>query len=177
MEQRAREEAAEEDFSLSAPTQTDVKSCPLHPGTISVEKVPPAVFLTAAHEPPTAQTSFELPEMSLYTGLAITALGTADAIIENRSLEAGADSPQAARELGHQTGEKGRTRPVPAGSNRPGGLTMRGPAMAGALLAGLAMLLAGCRGAGNAVADAALNTAIAATYSGVRRANGECYSP
>lgn len=35
----------------------------------------------------------------------------------------------------------------------------------------------GCASAGGAVASAAVNTAIAATASGVRRANGECYTP
>lgn len=35
----------------------------------------------------------------------------------------------------------------------------------------------GCASAGGAVASAAVNTAIAATVSGVRRANGECYTP
>ncbi|MGI5860895.1 MAG: hypothetical protein ACOX6T_02440 [Myxococcales bacterium] len=51
---------------------------------------------------------------------------------------------------------------------------MRGLTSAGALVVGVSLLLAGCRGA---VAGAALNTAIAATYSGVRRAGGDCYSP
>lgn len=38
--------------------------------------------------------------------------------------------------------------------------------------------LSGCAGAAaGAVANAAVNTAIAATASGVRRANGECFTP
>lgn len=40
------------------------------------------------------------------------------------------------------------------------------------------MALSGCAGAAaGAVANAAVNTAIAATASGVRRANGECFTP
>lgn len=39
-------------------------------------------------------------------------------------------------------------------------------------------MLAGCAAAAaGAVANAAINTAVAATASGVRRANGECFTP
>ncbi len=38
-------------------------------------------------------------------------------------------------------------------------------------------VLPGCAGVGGAVGNAAINTAIAATASGVRRANGECFTP
>lgn len=37
--------------------------------------------------------------------------------------------------------------------------------------------LAGCAASGAAIGTAVVNTAIAATASGVRRANGECYTP
>ncbi len=41
----------------------------------------------------------------------------------------------------------------------------------------VAVLLEGCAGAAaGAVANAAINTAIAGTVSGVRRANGECFT-
>jgi hypothetical protein len=40
-----------------------------------------------------------------------------------------------------------------------------------------ALTALGCANAGGAVATAAVNTAIAATASGVRRANGECFTP
>jgi hypothetical protein len=43
--------------------------------------------------------------------------------------------------------------------------------------AGIALFTAGCQAAGGAAAGAVINTAIAASYSGVRRANGECFSP
>ena len=36
--------------------------------------------------------------------------------------------------------------------------------------------LTGCAAAGGAVANAAINTAIAGTVSGVRRANGDCFT-
>lgn len=39
-------------------------------------------------------------------------------------------------------------------------------------------LFSGCAGAAaGAVANAAINTAVAATASGVRRANGDCFTP
>jgi hypothetical protein len=42
----------------------------------------------------------------------------------------------------------------------------------------LSLLLPGCAGAAaGAVANAAINTATAAAVSGVRRANGECFTP
>jgi hypothetical protein len=40
----------------------------------------------------------------------------------------------------------------------------------------LLLLLSGCAGASGAVVNAAVNTAIAATASGVSRANGGCYA-
>jgi hypothetical protein len=40
------------------------------------------------------------------------------------------------------------------------------------------LTLSGCAGAAaGAVANAAINTAVAATASGVRRANGDCFTP
>lgn len=38
------------------------------------------------------------------------------------------------------------------------------------------LLLCGCAAAGGAVVNAAINTAVAGTVSGVRRANGDCYT-
>ena len=47
-----------------------------------------------------------------------------------------------------------------------------------ALMLLMLSVLPGCAGAAaGAVANAAINTAIAATASGVRRANGECFTP
>lgn len=40
----------------------------------------------------------------------------------------------------------------------------------------LGLLLAGCAAAGGAVGSAVINTAVAATVSGVRRAEGDCYT-
>lgn len=40
----------------------------------------------------------------------------------------------------------------------------------------IALALSGCAAAGGAVANAAINTAIAGTVSGVRRASGDCFT-
>lgn len=46
------------------------------------------------------------------------------------------------------------------------------------LLLSMLSVLSGCAGAAaGAVVNAGVNTAIAATASGVRRANGECFTP
>ncbi len=42
---------------------------------------------------------------------------------------------------------------------------------------GLLLMLSGCAASGAAVTSALVHTAIAATASGVQRANGGCYSP